>query len=68
MTPKEFENARKTLGLSEAAVAVIFKVGDRTVRRWEDGEKDIPGPAQVLVSLLVRSPEARRLLGIEPGE
>ncbi len=65
MTPQEFEAARKQLGLSETALARLFKVGDRTVRRWEDGEKDIPGPAQVLISLLVKSPEARRLAGIE---
>ena len=53
MTPVEFREARHKLGLSCAKLAALFKVSDgRTVRRWESGERDIPGPAQVLMDWL----------------
>lgn len=65
MTPAQFKDARKRLGLSQAELALIFRVAsDRTVRRWEDGERDIPGPVVVLMSTLLRSLEARRILGV----
>jgi len=39
----------------------------RTVRRWEAGERDIPGPVAVLVELLLQSAEARgRLIADRP--
>jgi hypothetical protein len=31
--------------------------GSRTVRRWETGDRDIPGPAKVLLALLGEKPE-----------
>ena len=53
MTPAQFKDARHKLGLSCAKLAVLFKVSDgRTVRRWESGERDIPGPARVLMDWL----------------
>jgi hypothetical protein len=33
------------------------------VRRWEDAERDIPGPVVVLTGLLLRLPAARKVLG-----
>ncbi len=54
MTPAEFKEARHKLGLSANKCAKLFKVSDgRTIRRWESGERDIPGPAQVLMRWLV---------------
>ena len=50
MTPTEFRAGRKQLGLSQNALARLFRVSHgRTVRRWECGERDIPGPAVVLM-------------------
>ncbi len=54
MTPAEFKEARHALGLSAAKLAKLLRVSSgRTVQRWESGERDIPGPAQVLLRALV---------------
>lgn len=53
MTPSEFKAGRRGLGLSQSALARLFGVqSDRTVRKWECGERDIPGPAKVLMRWL----------------
>ena len=53
MTPAEFKAARHKLGLSANRCAEIFRIGSgRTIRRWEAGTQDIPGPAQILLTLL----------------
>ena len=65
MTPAELKSARKTLGLSQADFArVVAVASDRTVRRWEDAERDIPGPVVVLTGLLLRFPAVRKALGV----
>jgi hypothetical protein len=57
MTPKQFVTHRHKLGLSQAELgrALGFK-GDgvnRTVRRFELGETDIPGPvANLMLAML----------------
>ena len=46
MTAHEFKDARNSLGLSQAELASILgmgKHGDRTIRRWENGERQ-PNP------------------------
>ncbi|KKL62126.1 hypothetical protein LCGC14_2188280 [marine sediment metagenome] len=54
MSPEQFRAGRKQLGLSQNALARLFRVFDgRTVRRWECGERDIPGPAVVLMAWLI---------------
>ncbi len=41
------------LGLSTAKLAKLFQVSSgRTVRRWEAGDRGIPGPAKVLMRWL----------------
>ena len=53
MTRDEFKSIRQGLGLSSQALARLLRVSDgRTVRRWEAGERDIRGPAQVIMRLL----------------
>ena len=65
MTPKQFQDLRERLGLSQAELALVLGIAsDRTVRRWELGERDIPGPVIVLMKLIIRSAEARELLGL----
>lgn len=55
MTPAGLKAARKSLGLSQAEFARAVGVSDgRTVRRWEDAERDIPGPVIVLCALAER--------------
>jgi DNA-binding transcriptional regulator YiaG len=63
MTGPDFQALRDRLGLSARSVARLFRVsGERTVRRWETGDRDIPGPAQVLIECLASG----RLPDLEP--
>jgi transcriptional regulator with XRE-family HTH domain len=49
-TPEALKEARAALGLSADALARIVRVEDgRTVRRWEAGEREIPGPVIVIL-------------------
>jgi DNA-binding transcriptional regulator YiaG len=70
MTPEELKAARRTLGLSAEGFARLVRVeSGRTVRRWESGERDIPGPVTVIIELLQNSSDARRrLLSATPAE
>lgn len=53
-TPEALRNARATLGLSADTLARIVRVEDgRTVRRWEAGEREIPGPVIVIMETAV---------------
>ena len=55
MTPADFRKIRHTLDLSAQHMARALGVSDgRTVRRWEAGDRDIPGPAIKLMRLLKR--------------
>lgn len=52
MTPAELKAARHALGLSAEGFAHAVRVeSGRTVRRWEAGERDIPGPVTALVEI-----------------
>jgi DNA-binding transcriptional regulator YiaG len=50
-SPAELKAARHALGLSAAGLAHMVRVegGGRTVRRWEAGEREIPGPVTVVM-------------------
>lgn len=68
MTPAEFKSARHALGLSAEGLAKLVQVqSGRTVRRWESGDSDIPGPVVVLVQALMESRQVRRHFGL-PAE
>jgi transcriptional regulator with XRE-family HTH domain len=49
--PDELKAARQVLGLSAEQLAQMVGVegGGRTVRRWEAGEREIPGPVIVIM-------------------
>lgn len=52
MTPTEFKAIRHVLGLSAQGLARALGVSDgRTVRRWEAGDRGIPGPVVRLMCL-----------------
>jgi DNA-binding transcriptional regulator YiaG len=53
MMPDELKDARDRLGLSQNELARVLGVeSNRTVRRWELGERDIPGSVELAVGLL----------------
>ena len=43
MTPAEFREARRRLGLSQFQLAAVLDTSDRTIRKWEGGERS-PNP------------------------
>jgi len=61
MTPAEFKRARRSLypRVSQAALGRMFGMAgihrDRTVRRWEDGERDIPFCVSYMLEWLATS-------------
>jgi DNA-binding transcriptional regulator YiaG len=49
MTPAELKSIRRSLGLSAEAFARLVRIASgRAVRRWEAGDRDIPGPVTVI--------------------
>jgi transcriptional regulator with XRE-family HTH domain len=61
MTPTELKSIRQSLGLSAEAFAALLRVqSGRTVRRWEAGERDVPGPVIVIAEGLRDSAALRR--------
>ena len=61
MQPNELKAARAALGLSAEAFARLVHVeSGRTVRRWEAGDSEIPGPVAVLVGAIMSSAAVRR--------
>jgi DNA-binding transcriptional regulator YiaG len=65
MTPETLKSARHALGLSAEGMARLVGVeSGRTVRRWEAGERDIPGPVTIIVAALIESDDVRRYFGV----
>ena len=54
MTPAEMREVREGLGLTQAALAELFGVHIRTVRRWEAGHMVPRGPARTLYAAVMR--------------
>lgn len=66
MTPQELKSARHSLGLSAEGFAKWVKVSNgRTVRYWEAGERDIPGPVEVLVKATLECQALRDHFGLQ---
>lgn len=56
MTADEVKAARRSLGLSINELAELLRMGgngSRQVRRWEDGEIPVSGPASVAIEALL---------------
>jgi transcriptional regulator with XRE-family HTH domain len=65
MTPLDLKSARLVLGLSQQAMAALIGIRDGgTIKRYEGGQREIPGPVAVLVDSLMAVPELRRHLGL----
>ncbi len=63
MTPADFKAIRRDLGLSAQAMARGLGVSDgRTVRRWEAGDRDIPGTLDALLPDILNCPHCKRAL------
>ena len=42
MTPKQFKQARNSLGLSSAQIGLILNTDKRTIRKWESDQDSRP--------------------------
>ena len=54
MTPDQFRAALADLGLSQAGFARMALVDARTVRRWCDGARAVPGPVVALLGMMIK--------------
>ena len=60
--------ARIELGLSIEGLRLLLRLGessDKTIRRWQRGEQDVPGPAEAFLELLLRDDHARIAAGVD---
>ena len=68
MLPDELRVIRGALGLSAEGLAALLQVqSGRTVRRWEAGEREVPGPVAVILKALAESQAVRRYFGVSAG-
>lgn len=54
MTPNQYRDAIKRLGLSQRGAGAFLGVDERTSRRWAIGEASIPESVGKLLRLMVR--------------
>ena len=59
--PPDVKTIRSKIGLSQSAFAGLLGVSVRTLQEWEQGRRTPKGPAQALLRVADRHPEA--LLG-----
>lgn len=61
MSGEEARALRRELGLTRRKMAEVLRVNRTTVLRWEKGEREMGGPTETLLELLVeRHREIRR--------
>lgn len=49
----EFKAIRERYGLTQTELARVLRISDiRTIRRWEQGERAISGPVQIIMELM----------------
>lgn len=56
MPPYQIKEARRALNMSQAGLAQALRMGangKRQIRRWEDGEVPISGPASLALEALL---------------
>jgi putative transcriptional regulator len=56
--PPDVRSIREKIGLSQSAFAGLLGVSVRTLQEWEQGRRTPKGPAQALLRVADRHPEA----------
>lgn len=56
--PSDVKSIREKIGLSQSAFAGLLGVSVRTLQEWEQGRRQPKGPAQALLRVADRHPEA----------
>lgn len=53
MTPSEFKSIRTNANLTQEGLAKLLRLSDsRSIRRYEDGSREISGPISLLMEML----------------
>jgi DNA-binding transcriptional regulator YiaG len=55
----------QSTGLSARALSHVLAVDERTVRRWIEGSREMPGPARQLCRALALEPSLVVALGVD---
>ena len=66
--PEDIKAVRRSLGLSQKKFAELLCVSVQTVSRWEQGKKEITGPAVALCRILVLDPDIAERLAVPVQE
>jgi DNA-binding transcriptional regulator YiaG len=61
MTPDQFRAALADLGITQSGFARLAMVDARTVRRWCDGTRAVPGPVVALLRVMMAKDECREI-------
>ncbi len=56
--PLDIRKARENFGMSQSELAVFLNVSVRTLQNWEQGRRGPTGPAQTLLRIMQKEPEA----------
>ncbi len=51
MTNEEFKAQQAKLGLTNTDMALVFGVSVRTIEKWRQGKRSVPGPAIQLIRI-----------------
>ena len=51
MTPQQFKAEQENLGKTNKEMAALCKVTVRSVQRWRDGTRKVPGPVIALIEM-----------------
>ena len=55
MTPEHFHTIQREAGLTNRKLAALLRVSDeKTIRRWQSGERPVSGPVSLLMELIER--------------
>ncbi|MBA3563315.1 MAG: helix-turn-helix domain-containing protein [Gammaproteobacteria bacterium] len=60
LTAPDVKAIRETFGLSQSQMAMFLNVSLRTLQNWEQKRRDPTGPAQMLLKVMEKEPEAVR--------
>lgn len=64
LTPEQMTSCRYALGLGAKRMGNLLGVDERTIRRWESGERHIPGPVSILVDIIMKHEAVRLRFGV----
>lgn len=58
--PVDPAEVRKEIGVTQADMAVFLNMSLSGYRKWEQGRREVSGPANVLLRVIQREPDAVR--------